>query len=1249
MLTNRVFSSRSNAFVLAAVYALYFATGATALVFEILWTRQFVIVFGNSTYAISVVLAAFMGGLGIGAWLFGRIADRRKDFLWLFALIEGGIIIWALLIPSFLGVLARAVPVITAPISSLAVESAVRFALSFAVLVVPCVLMGGTLPVLARFVVKSQDVVATRFSILYGINTLGAAAGCFATGFFFLETFGQAGTNMLAVWTNFAVLALVLTLRALAGDASREGRPAAIPLRPDAVENPAPAPEDFSQSSRRLLLVAAFVSGFATMAVEVLWVRYLVFVVPNSQYSFTGILGVLLSGLALGSLLYNVLLARRRRQLLFLAAIEIILGPVTLVALMAAGFAAMRGDALFSPTAGGFLDVKGGALGMAAMTVFLPAVLIGAVFPLVTAAYAQGVSSIGRSVGKVYAVNTFGSILGSVAPILFLVGWFGIQDAIFAVAVLNSCLGVLILLVAWKNRRRLLAAAAVAVTFAIAWLVTPANLTQTLFFANPKHKGLHQEVVFYREGPTATVMAVKDRLTGLNEVYIGGVEEVPTVYSGRLFFKLFGSLGPLLHPAPRDVLVLCLGGGVAAGTVIESPEVQSVECVDLVRDMVGASRALSDVNNNLVESPKFAVAIEDARNYLAKSRRKFPVILCDSTHPKSPDSWPLYTTEFYRAVKGALADDGIFIQWAPLHGMGVREYQIILGTFQSVFPHASLWYIAGYDETGSRWATTMMLATPEKLSIDLRLLQRRLSAEPVRKDLEYWSLDTPEGILGAFLCGEDALREWTAGAPVNTDDLPFTQYHTKFTGATEYGWPEIAPHLESVWPYLELPAGEDYSRLRAALEERLAARKILLERSIADALKALPGDPALLRMNDNLRRGEEYLQRLAETYRDDGRMLTNIAQKMQAACGYAGKDPVASFGPVADLYAQALALNPRNVSALVGLATLVANTGNSTEAQGYMKKALRIDPDSVDAHFSYGELLFEDGKFPEAIEHFERAARLAPDNVPVHNSLAIALTAVGSADMAIAHIEKTIALSGGSVPDYYYNLGCAYSAKGDAKNAAESFRRAISGNPASPQYHLLLGIALLDGGDVQNARAEFETVLSMDAADPAARTKLAVIALSEGRLDDCIGQLRDVLASSPADPEARENLAKALVQKRDFAQAERVLRDGIEMQPTVEMARQLVWLLATCPSADLRNGREAIDLAENLDRVTGYSSADVIDALAAAYAEAGRFPDAVKAAQQALSRATLQRKADLATQIQKRLDLYQAGRSYHDQ
>jgi len=324
--------------VRVAVYGMFFVSGLAALIFEVVWSRQFIPVFGCSTYAVSMVLCAFMAGTGMGSLLFGRFADRARDHLLLFALMEGGIVGTGLLVPVLLALLQHAAPSVMSWTGSVAAQSILRFGFSFAVLLAPCMLMGGTLPVLSRFCTERLGAVGRRVSLLYGFNTLGAAAGCFVAGFFLVETLGLSLTSRLAAACCVLVGGAALALRRRAGALALSAPPS-----PGAEHAPQAAQgreagrdgEGNGASRRRLLLGIAFLSGLAALSCEVLWIRHLVFVVPSSQYSFSGILGVFLVALALGSLGYRAFLAGRRRQLLWLAAIECALGVLIVGTLLA--------------------------------------------------------------------------------------------------------------------------------------------------------------------------------------------------------------------------------------------------------------------------------------------------------------------------------------------------------------------------------------------------------------------------------------------------------------------------------------------------------------------------------------------------------------------------------------------------------------------------------------------------------------------------------------------------------------------------------------------------------------------------------------------------------------------------------------------------------------------------------------------------------------------------------------------------
>ncbi|MCK4375475.1 MAG: fused MFS/spermidine synthase, partial [Candidatus Brocadiae bacterium] len=507
----------------AGVYACFFLSGATALVLQILWSRQFVTVFGNSAYAISVVLCAFMAGLGVGGWLGGRLADRLSGRLLLYGGMQAGIGLCAAGIPVALAALRRWAPrvALLAP-ESLLLPGVTRFVVSFAILFVPCLLMGATLPALVRFCAESRQVMGGRIGLLYGLNTLGAAAGCFAAGYWMVDTLGLSLTNALAVSATLLVAAAAVGLD-LAWRRHAVLRPAPVEeVRgtgpPGARDHEVNASER-GRRARKLLPLVAFVSGLAALSCEVLWFRYLAFL-TNVVYSFTNILGVYLLGLAAGSLVYRVALARSKDPIRPLSAVLMLLG-------LAVPLCFAAGALIYSSSPPAFLS----PLAMTALTVLVPTVLMGTAFPLVCAAYTQSVATVGRSVGVVYAFNTLGAIVGSLIPVFLLIPRLGIQPSIFLMAFAYAASGALLWLAA-APRRRLLGPAGVTTLAPLAVVlvavVVPADLCRRVLLSTSVTLGSHNEILFYREGRTGTATVVRDRISGIKKLYINSVGEVPT-------------------------------------------------------------------------------------------------------------------------------------------------------------------------------------------------------------------------------------------------------------------------------------------------------------------------------------------------------------------------------------------------------------------------------------------------------------------------------------------------------------------------------------------------------------------------------------------------------------------------------------------------------------------------------------------------------------------------------------------------
>jgi len=952
------------------IYLCFFLSGATALVFEVLWSRQFVTVFGNSSYAISIVLCAYMAGLGLGGLLGGRLADRIAQRAAVYGLVQAAIAVWALAIPPVLGWLRLVVP--TLPVlspDSLLASTLARFGLSFAILVVPCLLMGITLPLLVRAVTESERNIGSRIGVLYCMNTLGAALGCLAAGFWMIETFGLRGTNLIAVGVNFVIAIVALALSRLAGTAGgvtsslaeanqfEQARPGKVAEEP--------------QTPARLLLTVAFVNGLAGLACEVLWMRYITFLL-DLTYVFATILCIYLLGMGLGGLVYGLLAGRIRRPARALGLVEALL--------------ALSVPAMFIISAVVFAGGPPPPLkpkGMALIAVFLPTVLMGIAFPLLCAVYGRHVQTLGRRIGLLFAVNTAGTVLGALLPIFVLVPTLGIQMSLLLISLLYGVMGLALLACGVARNRRLVIQTGVvyAVALLLFFAVVPSNLCQRVFLATNFFLGRHTDILFYREGRTGTAIVTRDRVNNCKTVYINGVSEVPLLYPHQLCFKMIGDLAPMLHPNPDEVLMICFGGGVAAGATSLVPEVKRLTIVDLESSVVEAAGMLSEENNGLLQNPKSHVVIDDGRNYVMMSRRKWPVIVSDSTHPKSGDSWVLYTREFYRIVREHLTDDGVFVEWVPAHYLRTAEFKIIVRTFQSVFPHASLWVVQGSDEQAGFGAYLLLAATPEQLKIDVAKLRDRLNAEPLRRDLEPFGLHTPAGFLDTFLCAENSLRRWVGEGPVNTDDLPFTQYETRYSHGAFLGNTDLIEPMEDIWPYLTNTGSEETAKqLREELTLRAKANQLALQSRLEEAYAVLPDDIRYRQMRRLYEEGPRYVQTLVNIYRDNPQALEFLAKYMLQGPG--------GIQATVPIYERVLKLDPKNVNALNMLGVMYIKAGLLERAEDCLRRSVRLAPNSVATHFNLGLVLDRTGRTQEALAQMRYVLKLNPANETARNMVA---------------------------------------------------------------------------------------------------------------------------------------------------------------------------------------------------------------------------------------------------------------------
>jgi spermidine synthase len=781
------------------VLTLFFLSGACTLIYEVVWVRMLVVVFGTSVYAVSTVLTAFMAGLALGSFCFGRLADRKGNALRLYAWLELGIGLFALLFPLLLAGLDDIYTYLYRYLGGNEQAFAlVRFLLGFALLLIPTTLMGATLPVLSKFVVRRLGLVGRDIGGLYAVNTFGAVAGAALAAFLLMERAGIDGTTYIAAAGNLLIALLAFYLSRARTEPERS---------PPTLESSAPPLKEQPPYMIRLVFWGFALSGFAALGYEVVWTRLLSVVLRlTTTQSFSTILIAFLFGLAAGGAVGSRFADRWKRLFATFAIIEILLGLFGIASILMFGAIPDIERALSSlPSWWGHLT-RLFALSFGVMLV--PTFLMGLLFPLVGRICLPRLGAVGRSIGNIYAANTAGAILGAFAAGFLLIPLAGTQTSIQLLAWANIALGSAVLLVnpAMAIKARIGILGLFAIPLILLTLLLPADHMKELFRRSQPNSSL-----LYCDEAAGGTVAVHEFPDGTRVLRVNGAGEVPTSHAAIKTFRLLGNLPMLLHPAPEDVLVIAFGGGITLASV-ESHRPERLDCVEVVPGVVGAAGYFASYNDNLrdrLEQSAINIIVDDGRNHILRTEKRYDVIISDSTHPGTADSWVLYTEEFYQLCKARLTAGGLVAQWLPIHGLAVDDYKMILRTFQAVFPHASLWLTTDY---------TILLGTPERLQIDMEDLQRKMTDEAFAGGLAEVDLGDAISLLGAIALDERALSRYAGPGAINSDNRPYISF-------THGGPPPLPGLVEQLITRADSYVGNAGPDDLVRLQRRLQARK----------------------------------------------------------------------------------------------------------------------------------------------------------------------------------------------------------------------------------------------------------------------------------------------------------------------------------------------------------------------------------------------------------------------------------------
>ena len=775
------------------VWLIFILSGASGLIYEVIWMRQLTLIFGSTVFATSTVLTAFMAGLALGSYYFGRkIDESTQSPLRIYALLEAGIGAFCLVWPLILAALGAIYVLIHRNVTSeFYTLSLIRFVLTFGVILIPSTLMGGTLPVLTRFFVKRLEQLGTNIGILYALNTFGAVIGTVAAGFFLIEALGVRWTLGVGIAINFAVAAIALALTQKVSGTEADEPPE---------ETQHAESEDVSYlPEKQLVLWAIGISGFCALAYEVLWTRIMVFFLGSTTYAFATMLAAFLFGIALGSMVFSRWVDRIKQPIAVFGIVQLGIGLFALILMPA--FEELYGmSQAFQSTFG---SSRFWAFFSCFLVMCLPTFLMGASFPLVTKIYTGSARQLGRSIGNIYAVNTVGSILGAFCAGFILIPLLGIRPSIVLTVVLNTGIGCFLI---FRSRqltetgKSLLQGVGIGMPvlntgLAVVLLLTvnqPLFLKSTIF----KTQRPGDTLIDYNEEVDATVTTLKDD-EGVYRLYVDTNQAADASRWDSPSHRVIAHLPLLLHPRPKQALVVGFGMGLTSHSITQHGV--RVDAIELSSGVISAAQKhFTHINGNVFENPLFNYRLNDGRNHILMTKTKYDMISTGIIHPLvSAGSSNIYTADFYRLCRRILSEDGIMCQWVPLHRLPESHYKMIVRTFIEVFPHTTLWYKYTPD-------FVILIGTPEPLRIDYRNFMARAQIASIHEGLAADDLDGPS-LLDSFMMGPETVREYAGVGPIHTDNRPRLEFFrgADLVGTTMQNVKGMSEYRERVLPYLE--------------------------------------------------------------------------------------------------------------------------------------------------------------------------------------------------------------------------------------------------------------------------------------------------------------------------------------------------------------------------------------------------------------------------------------------------------------
>lgn len=735
------------------IFLLFALGGVAALVYEVIWMRSFRAVFGSSAQSAAAVLAAYFGGMAVGN-LLGAQWARRGRALWHYGAAELCVALAALLVAPWLSLFRSFYPTLYPwAAHQPALWTALKLLLALVALGPPTIAMGATLPLAIQALWPESGRLARATSLLYAVNVLGATLGAALAGFVLPMSVGVDGAIYLAAILNAVVGLSAIGLSLMEHRASATVRPA------PATDPPVPLAAPARQSAWAISL-AAMISGFGTLALEVLYVRILSFRSEGSVYSFSLMLVIFLLCLAAGS----ALIARLgdRVNLWRLLAVT---QCTAMVGMLLCPFLFDLAGSVTSLAASDSLALEIARLGLVATVAMAPSVLLaGVTLPAIWKLASGDAQAMAHHVGRLTAVNTLAAVAGSLAMGFVLLPWLGLGGSLLLVAALYGALALVAFWIGYQGIGRWVGITA-SLGIPLAWFALGAWRLESA----PLAKG--ETLVRHHDGAAATVSVIEQpgghRTLRMNSNYTLG----SSLSAARELSQ--GRLPLVLHPRPRRAAFIGVATGMTVSAALDFP-LERVVAVELVAEVADALVDFKTWNRAVFDDPRVEVIVEDGRNYLLGTDEQFDVIVSDLFIPWHAGTGDLYTVEHFRTVADRLAEGGIFAQWLPGYQLTPDEVRTIVASLAEAFGAVTLWR----DDFEQDRPLLCLVCYRDAARLDAAVLAAAAGRLDGRNGPPAMFLSSPLGTCMLYVAGDADLRAWSAGAPKNTDNFPFIEYAT---------------------------------------------------------------------------------------------------------------------------------------------------------------------------------------------------------------------------------------------------------------------------------------------------------------------------------------------------------------------------------------------------------------------------------------------------------------------------------------